>query len=103
MYFIHSIIDNPVPGVLPNVPASRNYAGGFNIGLMAKDMGLATQAAQQSGSPCILGSLSKELYNVVSSSSSTSPDGQLETLNTKDFSVVFKWLQEHGLPTKRTT
>ena len=23
---------NPVPGVLPNVPASKNYAGGFGVG-----------------------------------------------------------------------
>jgi hypothetical protein len=23
---------NPVPGVLPNVPASKGYAGGFGVG-----------------------------------------------------------------------
>ncbi len=27
---------NPVPGVLPSVPASRGYTGGFAVDLMAK-------------------------------------------------------------------
>lgn len=31
-----SEIYNPCPGVLPNVPAARDYTGGFGISLMAK-------------------------------------------------------------------
>lgn len=70
--------------------------------LMAKDMGLAVQAAQASGSPCMLGNLAKDVYNVVgaSSSSSGSNGGKVEPLKTKDFSVVFKWLQEHSIGSK---
>ena len=32
---------NPVPGVLPNVPSSNDYKGGFGTALMTKDLGLA--------------------------------------------------------------
>jgi stage V sporulation protein SpoVS len=32
---------NPVPGVMPGVPSSRGYSGGFGSALMAKDLGLA--------------------------------------------------------------
>ncbi|KAJ3033462.1 hypothetical protein HK097_004835, partial [Rhizophlyctis rosea] len=40
---------NPVPGVMPNVPASRDYEGGFGNSLMAKDLGLAVEAAKGCG------------------------------------------------------
>lgn len=30
---------NPVPGVMENVPASRDYEGGFSVELIAKDLG----------------------------------------------------------------
>eukprot|EP00922_Rhytidocystis_sp_ex-Travisia-forbesii_P016872 GHVS01025182.1.p1 GENE.GHVS01025182.1~~GHVS01025182.1.p1 ORF type:complete len:284 (-),score=30.01 GHVS01025182.1:1-852(-) len=36
---------NPVPGVMPNVPASRDYKGGFGTRLMAKDLRIALDAA----------------------------------------------------------
>ena len=36
---------NPVPGVLPNVPSSRNYERGFAVDLMLKDVKLALDAA----------------------------------------------------------
>jgi 3-hydroxyisobutyrate dehydrogenase len=32
---------NPCPGVMENVPSSRNYEGGFSCSLMEKDIGLA--------------------------------------------------------------
>ena len=32
---------NPYPGVMPNAPASKEYAGGFGTDLMLKDLGLA--------------------------------------------------------------
>lgn len=40
---------NPCPGVQPNVPASRGYTGGFGSALMAKDLGLALDAAKTVG------------------------------------------------------
>eukprot|EP00922_Rhytidocystis_sp_ex-Travisia-forbesii_P012286 GHVS01018532.1.p1 GENE.GHVS01018532.1~~GHVS01018532.1.p1 ORF type:complete len:370 (+),score=81.46 GHVS01018532.1:187-1296(+) len=36
---------NPVPGVMPNVPAARDYKGGFGTRLMAKDLRIALDAA----------------------------------------------------------
>ena len=29
---------NPVPGIMPNVPSSRNYENGFACELMLKDL-----------------------------------------------------------------
>jgi 3-hydroxyisobutyrate dehydrogenase len=37
---------NPVPGVLENVPASRDYEGGFASDLMLKDLKLAVEMAK---------------------------------------------------------
>ncbi|MFL1586129.1 3-hydroxyisobutyrate dehydrogenase [Stutzerimonas stutzeri] len=53
---------NPFPGVLDNVPASRDYSGGFGSDLMLKDLGLATEAAKQVRQPVILGALAQQLY-----------------------------------------
>ena len=53
---------NPFPGVMPQVPASKGYQGGFSVNLMAKDLGLAGQAAVQSGSSTPLGALCLHLY-----------------------------------------
>ncbi|MEM1232455.1 MAG: NAD-binding protein, partial [Pseudomonadota bacterium] len=53
---------NPYPGVMDGAPASRGYEGGFLVDLMAKDLGLAMQAAEQSGSTVLLGALSRQLY-----------------------------------------
>lgn len=55
---------NPWPGVMDNVPASREYAGGFAVNLMNKDLGLALQAALASGSSTPMGALAKNLYGV---------------------------------------
>lgn len=45
------ILENrcPVPGPAPDAPASNGYASGFSARLMAKDLGLAQQAAAASG------------------------------------------------------
>ena len=37
---------NPCPGVMPNVPSSRNYEGGFSSSLMEKDINLAVKGHQ---------------------------------------------------------
>src|SRR6266498_2746018 len=50
-----SEVYNPCPGVLPNVPSSKNYEGGFSNSLMAKDTRLAVNAANDSNSTVILG------------------------------------------------
>ena len=50
-------IYNPCPGVLPNVPSSRDYSGGFQVSLMAKDMGLAVTAANETKSSVTLAAI----------------------------------------------
>ena len=40
---------NPVPGVLPNAPSSRDYERGFAVELMHKDVGLALDVAAAVG------------------------------------------------------
>ena len=55
---------NPWPGVMENVPAARDYQGGFMVDLMNKDLGLAMEAAQASSSSTPLGALAKQLYNL---------------------------------------
>ncbi|WP_445427606.1 3-hydroxyisobutyrate dehydrogenase [Alishewanella sp. HL-SH05] len=53
---------NPCPGVIDTVPSSNHYQGGFMVDLMAKDLGLAMEAAEQSASKTPLGSLVRDLY-----------------------------------------
>lgn len=53
---------NPYPGVMANVPAARNYEGGFMNMLMLKDLGLALDAATSSQSAVPMGSLARSLY-----------------------------------------
>lgn len=55
---------NPWPGVMPDVPASKGYAGGFGVDLMLKDLGLAAEAALQSGASTPLGELARNLYSL---------------------------------------
>jgi len=55
---------NPYPGVMEGVPASRGYQGGFLVDLMRKDLGLALQTAQSTGSAIPMGSLAQNLYEV---------------------------------------
>ncbi|MCB1691917.1 MAG: 3-hydroxyisobutyrate dehydrogenase [Pseudomonadales bacterium] len=53
---------NPWPGVMENVPASRDYEGGFLVDLMIKDLGLAMEAAMEAGTSTPMGSLARNLY-----------------------------------------
>jgi 3-hydroxyisobutyrate dehydrogenase len=53
---------NPCPGVMPNVPASRGYAGGFSSELMLKDVGLAVEAADAIGVATPLGLVARQIY-----------------------------------------
>ncbi len=53
---------NPWPGVMENVPSSKNYEGGFAVKLMNKDLGLALQAGLSSQSATPMGNLAKSLY-----------------------------------------
>jgi len=52
----------PVPGVGPETPADRNYGGGFAAALMLKDLRLAAEAAEATGSATPMGKRARELY-----------------------------------------
>ena len=52
----------PVPGPVPTSPANRDYQPGFAGALMAKDLGLALQAIEQTGTDARLGRLAQQLY-----------------------------------------
>jgi L-serine 3-dehydrogenase (NAD+) len=56
---------NPWPGVMENAPASKGYSGGFMAELMAKDLGLAQEAAQATGSSTPMGALALQLYRLL--------------------------------------
>lgn len=56
---------NPWPGVMENAPASKGYSGGFMAELMAKDLGLAQEAAQTTASSTPMGALALQLYRLL--------------------------------------
>ncbi|OJD27971.1 3-hydroxyisobutyrate dehydrogenase [Blastomyces percursus] len=78
-----SEVNNPVPGVIETAPASRDYAGGFGVSLMKKDLRLAVEAAKEAGTPLKLAEKAQEVY---AETESGYPG--------KDFSVVYKYLKD---------
>jgi len=76
---------NPVPGVMPNVPSSKNYEGGFGAQLMLKDLGLAQDAATRTSTATPLGSSALHIYRLMCNSG--------EFAN-KDFSSAFQFLSK---------
>ncbi|KAF5400473.1 3-hydroxyisobutyrate dehydrogenase mitochondrial [Paragonimus heterotremus] len=79
-----SEVYNPVPGILPNVPSSKGYVGGFGVALMTKDLGLAQQASTMTGCPTPLGSVAHQLYRILCQS------GYAQ----KDFSSIYQFLSK---------
>ncbi|KER30694.1 hypothetical protein T265_02932 [Opisthorchis viverrini] len=79
-----SEVYNPVPGVLPNSPASRGYSGGFSTRLMTKDLGLAQSASTATQCPTPLGSLAHQIYQNMCQYGFAD----------QDFSVVYRYLSK---------
>lgn len=52
----------PVPGVLPNVPANRDYQPGFTAAMMLKDLKLSQHSAEQTAAQTPLGALATRCY-----------------------------------------
>ncbi|EMC91903.1 hypothetical protein BAUCODRAFT_39046 [Baudoinia panamericana UAMH 10762] len=80
-----SEVNNPVPGVSENAPASRDYNGGFGTRLMLKDLKLALQACAEADIVPHLGVYGKEIYTAVQAD---------EDCKDKDFSVVYKYISK---------
>ena len=55
-------VNCPVPGPVPTSPANRDYAPGFAGALMSKDLGLALQAIEQTGTDARMGRLAQQIY-----------------------------------------
>ncbi|XP_060823342.1 3-hydroxyisobutyrate dehydrogenase, mitochondrial isoform X1 [Bombus pascuorum] len=74
---------NPVPGILNNVPSSKNYEGGFGVTLMAKDLGLVQAAATKVEASIPFGSLAHQIYRAIIA----------QGFAKKDFSFVYQFLK----------
>lgn len=77
-------VNCPVPGPVPASPANRDYAGGFAVGLMNKDLGLALAAVEKNGVHAELGKAAGQIYR---SLNETDASG-------KDFSIVYSDIAE---------
>ena len=75
---------NPVPGVMPNVPSSNDYKGGFGSALMLKDLGLSQDAATRTNTATPLGSMALHMYRMMCNS------GYAE----KDFGSAYEFLKK---------
>jgi 3-hydroxyisobutyrate dehydrogenase-like beta-hydroxyacid dehydrogenase len=82
-----SEINNPVPGINPNAPASKDYLGGFGLGLMRKDLRLAIEAAKAADAKLVLGDEATKIYRDAEKSEGV-----------KDFSVIYRWLGGKSKP-----
>jgi len=78
-----SEVNNPVKGVVPTAPASRDYSGGFGISLMKKDLGLAMMAAREAGARLELADAAKDLYDAAEKD---------QRCSGRDFSVVYRYI-----------
>ena len=56
----------PYPGILQDAPANEDFAPGFMVELMRKDLGLAMSAAKGLKAPALLASVAHELYGAAS-------------------------------------
>ncbi len=76
----------PWPGPVPAAPSNRDYEGGFAAAMMLKDLRLAQEAAESTGTDTPLGGVAQALY---------------EELNNrghghKDFSFMLELLRRRG-------
>ena len=78
-----SDVNNPVPGVVENSPASKDYKPGFGTALMLKDLKLALQAAADANITTQLGEHARDIYAAVAED---------EKCKDRDFSVVYRYV-----------
>lgn len=74
---------HPVPGMVPTAASSRDYAPGFMTDLMAKDLGLAVNAARELRVPVVVAPAAQQVLRLASS----------HGLGRKDFSSVYTFLK----------
>src|SRR6267143_3442307 len=74
---------HPVGGLVAKAPSSRDYAPGFTTDLMAKDLGLAVNAARELRVPVVVAPAAQQALRLASS----------HGLGRKDFSSVYMFLK----------
>lgn len=74
----------PVPGPVPESPASNDYRPGFATGLMAKDLNLAREAIESTDTPADFGLAAYRAYT----------DFNSEDTSGKDFSAIIATKQK---------
>ncbi|GAA1075105.1 3-hydroxyisobutyrate dehydrogenase [Nocardiopsis metallicus] len=77
----------PVPGPVPTSPANNDYKPGFAAALMAKDLGLAANALEQTGVDALIGSHAAEIYRAFADSLDGEP---------RDFSAIVESVRERS-------
>ncbi len=75
----------PVPNVLADVPANRDYEAGFTSRMMLKDLCLAGDAAEASGVRAGMGAAARTLYDEAS-----------EAIGHLDFSAIIQFIRSQG-------
>lgn len=75
----------PVPGPVPTSPANRDYAAGFTVAMMLKDLKLAQEAATAAGANTPLGTQATAMYDAFAAAGN-------EGL---DFSAIFRHVAEN--------
>jgi len=76
---------NPVPGVMEGVPASKNYAGGFGVSLIKKDLSIVLDSAEEIGSNLEFGEKAYEYFSEL----------EKEGFGGKDFGVVYQYIHNN--------
>jgi 3-hydroxyisobutyrate dehydrogenase len=61
-----SLRNAPVPGLVPGAPVNQDFAPGFMVDLMHKDLGLALGAGAELGLPLTLTAVAHQLYGLAS-------------------------------------
>jgi 3-hydroxyisobutyrate dehydrogenase len=74
---------HPVPGLVPRSASSRDYEPGFMTDLMAKDLGLAVNAARELRVPVVVAPAAQQALRLASS----------HGLGRKDFTSIYTFLK----------
>ncbi len=74
---------HPVPGLVARAASSRDYAPGFMTDLMAKDLGLAVNAARELRVPVIVAPAAQQALRLASS----------HGYGRKDFTAIYTFLK----------
>jgi 3-hydroxyisobutyrate dehydrogenase len=74
---------HPVPGINPKAASSRDYAPGFTTDLMAKDLGLAVDAAREGRVPASVAAAAQQVFRMASA----------HGFGRKDCASVFQFLK----------